>query len=193
MKPQEITDKLIELFGAGAVETTQPDAWQVETPQLRLLVLLSQDQSWLRLLIPIASSQEAQPFLEQLLEANFDDTQETRYALNQNVLWGVFQHSCETLAPDDFSAAVARLVSLRQEGLSNTFNQLADSRIRQIIKVAKQQGQSLEATLQTLDRFYREGLMGDLDQGASSREQVLVAWQRQLERLWPEVEPEAGE
>lgn len=192
MKSDEITNQLIELFGAAAVETKQPDAWQVETPQLRLLVLLSQDQSWLRLLIPIASSQEAQPFLEQLLEANFDDTQETRYALNQNVLWGVFQHNCESLEPDDFSAAVARLVSLRQQGLSNTFNQLADSRIRQIIKVAKQQGQSLEATLQTLDRFYREGLMGDLEQGASSREQVLVAWQRQLERLWSEVEPEAG-
>ncbi|HEY9601571.1 MAG TPA: hypothetical protein V6C85_08175 [Allocoleopsis sp.] len=188
MKPQEITHKLIELFGEAAVETTPPDAWQVETPQLRLLVLLSQDLSWLRLLIPIASSQEAQPFLEQLLEANFDETQQTRYALNQNVLWGVFQHNCESLAPDDFSAAVTQLVSLRQQGLSHTFNQLAESRIREIIKVAKQQGQSLEATLQTLDRFYREGLMGDLEQGASSREQVLAAWQHQLERLWPEVE-----
>lgn len=189
MKPQEIADKLTELFGAAAVQTTQPDAWQVETPQLRLLVLLSQDHSWLRLLIPIAPDQDAQPFLEQLLEANFDDTQETRYALNQNVLWGVFQHNCETLRSEDFSAAIARLVSLRQQGLSSSFNQFADSRIRQIIKAAKQQGQSLEATLQTLDRFYQEGLMGDLDQGTESREQVLAAWQRQLERLWPEVEP----
>ena len=188
MRPEEIADQLTEIFGAAAITVTQPDAWQVDPPQLRLLVLLSQDQSWLRLLIPIAPVQEAQPFLEQLLEANFDDTQETRYALNQNVLWGVFQHNRETLDPKDFSVAVGRLVSLRQQGLSNIFNQLADSRIRQIIKAAKQQGQSLEATLQTLDRFYREGIMGDLDQGKESREQVLAAWQRQLERLWPEVE-----
>jgi hypothetical protein len=189
MKPEEIANKLTELFGAAAVQTTQPGAWQVETPQLRLLVLLSEDQSWLRLLIPIAPAQEAQPFFEQLLEANFDESQETRYALNQNVLWGVFQHKCESLDPEDFSAAVARLVSLRQQGLGQSFNQLVDSRIRQIIQAAKQQGQTLEATLQTLDRFYREGLMGDLEQGQESREQVLAAWQRQLERLWPEVEP----
>src|SRR4028118_2160052 len=122
MKPEEIANKLTELFGAAAVQMTESSAWQVETPQLRLLVLLSEDQSWLRVLIPIAPAQDAQPFVEQLLEANFDDTQETRYALNQNVLWGVFQHSCETLYKEDFSAAVARLVSLSQQGLTNSFN-----------------------------------------------------------------------
>lgn len=189
MKPQEITDKLTELFGAATVQTTQQDAWQVETPQFRLLVLLSEDRSWLRILIPIASAVEAQPFVEQLLEANFDETQETRYALNQNVLWAVFQHNCESLVPDDFSAAVARLLALSQQGLTSRFDQFVDKRIRQIIQAAKQQGQSLEATLQTLDRFYREGLMGDLEQGAESREQVLAAWQRQLEKLWSEIEP----
>lgn len=189
MKPEEIADKLTELFGAAAVRMTEPGAWQVETPELRLLVLLSQDDSWLRVLTPIAPEQEAQPFLEQLLEANFDQTQETRYALNQNVLWGVFQHNRETLTVEDFSAAIARLVFLRQQGLASTFNQLIESRIRQIIQGAKRIGQSLEATIQTLDRFYREGLMGDLDQDQQSREQVLEAWRRQLERLWSEVEP----
>lgn len=189
MKPKEITDKLTELFGTAAIQTTQPGTWQVETPQLRLLVLLSENQSWLRILIPIAPALEAQPFFEQLLEANFDDTQETRYALNQNVLWGVFQHNCETLDAEDFSEAVARLLSLRHRGLDESFDQLVDSRIRQIIQAAKQQGQSLEATLQTLDRFYREGLMGDLEQGQESREQVMQAWQRRLETLWPQVEP----
>lgn len=184
MKPEEITDTLAELFGATTIQITPPNAWQVDTPQLRLLVLLSEDQSWLRILIPIASAQDAQPFFEQLLEANFDDTQETRYAINQNVLWGVFQHNRESLDPKDFSAAVARLVTLRQQGLSNSFDQLAEGNIRQIIQAAKQQGQSLEATLQTLDRFYREGLMGDLDQDAQSREQVLAAWRRRLESLW---------
>jgi hypothetical protein len=189
MKPEEIADQLTELFGAAAVLTAEPGAWQVEIPEGRLLVLLSQDQSWLRILIPIAPAQEAQAFLEQLLTANFDETQETRYALSQNVLWGVFQHNSKTLDPEDLSAAVARLISLRQRGLTSSFNQLVDGRIREIIRVAKQQGQSLEATLQTLDRFYREGLMGDLDQGSESREQVLATWQRQLERLWSEVEP----
>jgi hypothetical protein len=188
MNPQEITPILTNLFGAAAVQMTESSAWQVETPELRLLVLLSQDQSWLRILTPIAPAADAQPFFAQLLEANFDDTQETRYALHQNVLWGVFQHSIESIKPEDFSAAVTRLVLLRQQGLTPSFDQLVDNRIRQIIQAAKQQGQSLESTLQTLDRFYREGLLGNLEQTAESREQVLAAWQRRLEELWPEVE-----
>jgi len=189
MNPEEIADKLTELFGAAAVQITEPGVWQVETPELRLLVLLSQDQSWLRILTPIAPAAEAQPFVEQLLEANFDETQETRYALKQNVLWGVFQHNRQSLTPEDLKAAIARLVVLHQQSLTSSFDRLVESRIGQIIRAAKRQGQSLEATLQTLDRFYREGLMGDLEQGSESREQVLAAWQRQLERLWSEVEP----
>jgi len=70
MKPEEITVKLTELFNSQAVQQVESGTWQVETPQLRVLILLSSDQSWLRILVPIASAQEAQPFLEQLLEAN---------------------------------------------------------------------------------------------------------------------------
>lgn len=137
---------------------------------------------------PYYVSSSSSTLFEQILEANFDDTQEVRYAMHQSVLWGVFQHNRESLERDDFSAAIARLISLHQSGLSDLFNQLTENRIRQIIRVAKQQGQSLEATLQNLDRFYAEGLLGDPEQGAESREQLLAAWQRQLERLWSEVE-----
>lgn len=187
MTPEEIVGTLTKSFAPAAVATIAPGSWQVETPDFRLLVLLSDDQSWLRVLLPIMSAQAAQPFVEQLLEANFDDTQEVRYALHQGVVWGVFQHSRESLGERDFTDAIARLVSLHQRGLSDVFNQLVESRIRQIIQAAKQQGQSLEATLQNLDRFYEEGILGELEQGAESREQVLAAWRRQLERLWPEV------
>ncbi len=188
MKPEEITNTLKELFSAASVETHSPGLWQVEAPGMRLLVLLSDDQSWLRTLVPIAPYEEAQPFVEQVLEANFDTTQETRYALHQGLLWVVFQHSRESLTQEDFRTAIARLVSLHQVGLSNFFKQLVEARITQIIRVAKQQGQSLQATLQTLERFYEEGLMGEMERGAESREAALEAWRRQLERLWPEVD-----
>lgn len=184
MKPEEISTCLQELFDPETMQLASPGVWQIETTSLRILVLLSEDQSWLRILVPIAAAQEAEPFFQQLLEANFDDTQETRYALNQNVLWGVFQHNLEHLDPKDLIAAIGRLVALKQQGLSNSFDQFADSQIRQIIQASKQQGQSLEATLLTLDRFYREGLLGDLDQDASSREQILAAWRNRLESLW---------
>ena len=188
MTPDDITNALTQLFGATA-QRLEPEAWQVETAKFRLLVLLSQDHTWLRMLVPIAPAQEAQDLIEQLLEANFDVTQETRYALHQDVLWGVFQHRLESLVAVDFAAAIEGLQSLREQGLSKPFSDLVEVRIRQIIQIAKRQGQSLESTLQTLNHFYEEGVMGSLAQKATGREEVLAAWKRQLERLWSEVQP----
>ncbi|MDZ8071033.1 MAG: hypothetical protein RMY64_36350 [Nostoc sp. DedQUE08] len=186
MTPEEVAATLTELFDTSAVTTTAPGSWQVDTPTFRLLVLLSEDNTWLRVLLPILPIQEAQPFLEQFLEANFDDTQEVRYALYERVIWGVFQHNIDTLVSADLSNAINRLLSLHQARLDNVFNQLIESRIRQIIQAAKQQGQSLQATMQSLERFYAEGMMGEINQTSQGREEVLTAWRRQLERLWNE-------
>ncbi|MDZ7963805.1 MAG: hypothetical protein RM368_02350 [Nostoc sp. DedSLP03] len=186
MTPEEIAATLTELFDPSAVTTTAPGSWQVDTPTFRLLVLLSEDNTWLRVLLPILPIQEAQPFLEQFLEANFDDTQEVRYALYERVIWGVFQHHSKTLVSADLSNAINRLLSLHQARLDNVFNQLVESRIRQIIQAAKQQGQSLQATMQSLERFYAEGMMGEINQTSQGQEEVLTAWRRQLERLWNE-------
>jgi hypothetical protein len=185
MTPQDITRELITFFGE-TVQVSEPDFWQIETGKTRLLVLLSEDQSWLRSLVSITSAEEAQPYLVQLLESNFDETQEVRYALYENVLWAVFQHSLASLTVEDFQGAIARLISLQQKGLFDRFNQLAEEQVRQIISAAKQNGQSLEITLQTLDRFYQEGVLGDIDDPSQDRNQILAAWQYQLERLWNE-------
>lgn len=185
MIPSELSTELTTLFGAAAAQLA-PGSWQVDTPDFRLLVLLSDDESWLRLLVAIAPAQDAQPFFEQLLEANFDLTQEARYALQQGVLWAVFQHGLSGLTIADFRAAMQRLIDLRLKGLDECFNRLIENRVRQIIRAAKQQGQSLEMTLQTLDRFYQEGLMGDMTAGTQAREDTLSAWRYQLERLWDE-------
>lgn len=184
MTPQEVASTLVQLFEPGAITTIAPGSWQVESANFRILVLLSEDQSWLRVLLPIISAQVAQPFMEQFLEANFDETQEVRYALHQGVVWGVYQHSRASLEQNDLAQAIARLISLHQTGLTGVFNQLVETRIGQIVQTAKQQGQTLEATLQTLDRFYEEGILGDLEQSSESREQTLAAWRQQLERLW---------
>ena len=188
MTLDELTATLNVLFGEQ-VQTLSAGSFQIEMPQFRLLVLLSDDQSWLRVLVPITPAQDAEPYWEQLLESNFDLTQEARYALHQGVLWVVFQHSLSGLSIEDLQSAVQRLISLQQEGLDVLFNTFAEKRIRQIVQAAKRQGQSLEATMQTLDRFYQEGIMGDLAMGSQSRSNTMEAWQRQLRRLWDEVEP----
>jgi hypothetical protein len=187
MTPEEISSTITELFAAATVTAIAPGSWQIETSSFRLLVLLSEDDTWLRVLLPIMPLSEAKPFLEQFLEANFDETQEVRYAIYDGVIWAVFQHNSGTLANADFTNAIARLISLHQAGLDNVFNRLVETRIEQIIKAAKQQGQSLQATMQNLERFYAEGLLGEIDQNAETRSQIIAAWQRQLERLWDEI------
>ncbi|MCV3216426.1 hypothetical protein OGM63_23420 [Plectonema radiosum NIES-515] len=189
MKSDEIAVTLTDLFGEAAVSAIALGSWQVETSGFRLLVLLSEDNTWLRVLLPIVPVQEAQPLLEQLLKANFDETQEVRYAVYEGVVWGVFHHNSNTLVSADLEGAIKRLVSLYEAGLDDVFNQLIESRIRQIILAAKQQGQSLQATMQTLERFYAEGLLGEIEQTSEAQAEVIAAWQRQLERLWNEVEP----
>jgi len=187
MTSEEIAATLTELFGTQEVNTIAPGSWQVDSSAFRLLVLLSEDQTWLRVLLPIMPLQEAETFLTQFLEANFDETQETRYAIYDGVVWGVYHHNSGTLVSADFANAIARLVSLHKSGLSDVFNRFIENRLRQIIKAAKQQGQSLQATMQNLERFYAEGLMGEINQSATDREQVLATWRYQLERLWNEI------
>lgn len=186
MTPDEITTTLTALFPDG-VEAQPPETWQVRTDRSRLLVLASADQSWLRVLVSIAPASDAEPFAAQLLEANFDDTQETRYALHQDVLWGVYQHALPSLTTVDFEGAIARLMVLRDRGIGDSFSRFAETQIRQIVQAAKQQGQSMETTLQTLERFYQEGVMGDIDQSPEERESVMDAWRYQLKRLWNET------
>jgi hypothetical protein len=188
MTPEEIAGTLTELFGAADVVALAPGSWQIDTAKFRLLILLSEDNTWLRILLPIVPIAQAQPFLAQFLGANFDDTQEVRYAVHDEVVWGVYQHNSDTLMVADFSSAIVQLVSLHEAGLNDVFNQLIESRIRQIIQAAKQQGQSLPATMQNLERFYAEGLLGEMSQTSEAREEVLTAWRRQLERLWNEIE-----
>jgi hypothetical protein len=186
MQPHEITPFLTEIFGSN-IQILDMEAWQVSTPEFRLLVLLSEDQTWLRALIPIAAEPEIQGILPELLTANFDLTQEARYALHEQVLWGVFQHNLVRLTAEDFSSALGRLVAMQQRGLAECFNLVIEKQIRKIIQTAKRQGQSLESTLQNLDRLYQEGVMGELSQSRQSQEEILAAWRFQLERLWPQV------
>ncbi|BAY21597.1 hypothetical protein NIES2100_13530 [Calothrix sp. NIES-2100] len=188
MTPEEIAGTLTKLFGTASVGAIAPGSWQVETANFRLLVLLTEDDTWLRVLLPIVPVAAAQPFLEQFLEANFDETQEVRYALYQGVMWGVFQHNSATLVSADLSSAIARLIALHEAGLNGVFNRLIENRIRQIVQAAKQQGQSLQSTMQNLERFYTEGLLGEIEQTQEAREQVLAVWRYQLERMWNEIE-----
>lgn len=184
MTPDDVTAALQETFGEAAT-FSPPDAWQVEKEEMRLLVISS--DPWLRLMTPIAPMEEAKAFLAQILEANFDQTQEARYATHQGILWGLVQYDFELLEKPLFERAIAQLTDLKAQGLNVFFNRIMEAQITQIITAAKLQGQSLEDTIRTLDRFYSEGVMGEMGE-AEYQQKAMSAWRNQLERLWPTVD-----
>jgi hypothetical protein len=191
MQIQDINQTLRSTYGE-ALQSPEVGLWQVETDHYRLLVLLSEDQSWLRMMVPIVPAAEAEPFWRELLRSNFDDTGEVRYGLHQEVVWAVFQHALPSLTTEDFMAAIAKLISLQEAGLSDCFERFLDEQVSLIVQAAKQQRMSLDATLQNLDRFYQEGVMGNLNDSPEARAATLTAWRNRLERLWPTIEPPAA-
>ena len=183
MTPEDIQAFLTNRFST-TLKIVDADSYQVETPEYRLLIILSAQQSWVRTLIPIAPAADASAFIEEFLSANFDDTLETRYALQQGVLWTVWQHSVAGLTSEDFSTAIDRSIELKRVGIDRAFQDFATKQVQAIVSIAKQRGDTLEQTMQTLDRFYAEGVMGDLGATEDTRKEMMTAWQQQLERLW---------
>jgi hypothetical protein len=186
MNIPELQSVLTQKFG-DSFSILAEESYQIDTPEFRMLVIFADELTWLRILIPISPAADAMSFLEELLSANFDTTLDLRYALHQNVLWGVFQHSVAGLTADDFSQTIDRLIDLKQQGVDRVFHEFVTKRVREIIAIAKQRGDTLDQTIQTLDRFYAEGVMGDLGSSESVRQEMMSAWRAQLTRLWEEA------
>ncbi|BAW95782.1 hypothetical protein NIES970_06950 [[Synechococcus] sp. NIES-970] len=188
MTPDAISATLAEFFPDAKINHTDGKTWKIHQVQTRLhvLVSLSSDGQMLRVFIPIATQEEAAPYYLQLLEGNFNENKLVRYAMNQNLLWGVFKYPLQHLSASIFQQVLTEMLALHRQGLSAFFNQLAEEKVREIIRAAKSQGQTIEQTMQTITRFYEEGMMGDLDQKPRQQRQALLAWQYQLEKLWQE-------
>ena len=184
MTPDDVTTALTAKFGEAA-QHSPPDAWQIETDDNRLLVISTGD--WLRIMAPVMPIAEAQPFLAKMLEANFDRTQEARYAFYEDVVWALVQCDFEHLTPPLFEQAIDTVLTLRSQGADIFFSEILEGQLTQIITAAKLQGHSLEDTMKTLDRLYSEGVMGEMGE-SEYQKNAMASWRRQLERLWPTVD-----
>lgn len=173
----------------GTLTEVAPGQWQLESEHSRLLVLTNPERDWLRMMVPIAPEQEALPFAKELLQASFDRTRETRFALQEGVLWGMYQHRLSTVTGDDLLAALQQLETLRAGGLQTAFDDLIETKMRQIVAVLSEQGKSLEDAFQTLERLYEEGVLGSMQASREDRDSMLQAWRAKLSRIWQETNP----
>lgn len=188
MTPEAVSQALRDFFPEAQVDQTENKTWKIHQPEARfhLLVSLSKDQKLLRVFVPIAPQSEAEPYFAQLLEHNFSENKLARYSLNQSLLWGAFKYPIESLDKTVFDQALEELQKLHKQSLNSFFNELAEDKVREIVTAAKAQGQTMEMTMQTITRFYEEGVMGGLDQEPRQRQKALLAWQYQLQQLWDE-------
>ncbi|MGB3789791.1 MAG: hypothetical protein WA949_17400, partial [Phormidesmis sp.] len=124
MTPDDLTSALTDRFGEAA-RHAPPDAWQVETEKMRLIAIAN--PPLLKLMTPIMPIAEAQSFITQMLEANFDQTQEARYAFHQNVVWGVSQLDFETLTPPLLERAINQLAEMKSQGAEIFFSRLMEA------------------------------------------------------------------
>ncbi len=188
MTPDTVTQVLSDFFPDAQIDQPDRKTWKVHKPEERfhLLVSTSKDGKYLRAFVPIAPQNEAEPYYEKLLEYNFSENKLVRYAVNQGLMWGAFKYPIGILEPQQLHEALEELQGLHKQNLSPFFNQLAEDKVREIVAAAKAQGQTMEMTMQTISRFYDEGIMGGLDQDPRQQQQALIAWQYQLERLWNE-------
>lgn len=190
MTPDEITQALQDFFPTAKLNHSNEKTWKIHAVETRfhLLVSISEEGNLLRVFVPIAPQDEADPYLPQIMEYNFNENKLVRYAYSQNLLWGAFKYPIENLEIAQFHQALTELIALHKQGLNPFFNELAEGKVREIIAAAKAQGQTMAMTMQTITRFYQEGIMGGLDQDPRQQQKALLAWRYQLERLWDETD-----
>ncbi|AFY38288.1 hypothetical protein Lepto7376_1978 [[Leptolyngbya] sp. PCC 7376] len=189
MTPDAVTQVLTNVFPDAQINQPDRTTWKVHHAEKRfhLLVNTSKNGEMLRVFVPIAPQKDAEPYYEKLLEQNFDENKLVRYAISQNMIWGAFKYPIGILEAAQLQQALEELIELHKKNLRPFFNELAENKVREIVAAAKAQGQTMEMTMQTITRFYQEGVMGGLDQEPRQRQQALIAWQYQLERLWNET------
>lgn len=106
----------------------QPGLWEFEYQGRQIFLLIDTSAGLVSLTTPVVGLDQlsAKPnfdeaqFFEKLLKANYLMTQETRFALNHNIVWLTYVHPVDSLVEQDISRALDRLVKTASQALEST-------------------------------------------------------------------------
>ena len=94
---------------AEALDTT----WQFVVDELDALLVYDTGADRMRVIIPIVETAAIPPEqITRLMQANFDSALDARYAIAQDMLWGVFIHPLSSLTDEDFVLGVGQTVNI---------------------------------------------------------------------------------
>ena len=103
------------------ISRIDPDAegnagrWRIIYDKLELFVMTDEKADRMRIMTPIDKAEGLEKeALVRMMQANFDAALDSRYAIANGVLWGVFIHPLASLTDKDFFSGVAQTLAVRK-------------------------------------------------------------------------------
>lgn len=89
------------------------NGWQFQLGERIVIVVTDPLAERMRIISPIAAAEQLTPELvERLMQANYDSALDARYAIAQNLLWGVFIHELTSLNEKEFLSGLLQVVNI---------------------------------------------------------------------------------
>ena len=87
--------------------------WQFTLAKHQVFVITDPIAERMRIMVPIGDAKAlSEPLLTRLMQANFDSALDARYAVAQDVLWGVFIHPLTSLDEKGFVSGLAQAIAV---------------------------------------------------------------------------------
>ena len=87
--------------------------WQFTLAKHQVFVITDPVAERMRIMVPIGDAKAlSEPLLTRLMQANFDSALDARYAVAQDVLWGVFIHPLTSLDEKGFVSGLAQAIAV---------------------------------------------------------------------------------
>jgi len=107
-------DRLGQLIGKIDAEASrQGNVWQFQYQQQEMLAIFDEQADRMRIVTPIApASLLDSKLMKRLLQANYDAALDARYAVGNDIIWGVFVHPLSVLDEGQLASAVFQVLSV---------------------------------------------------------------------------------
>ena len=101
---------------AVAREVTRGEGhWTLQHRNVPVLVYAHEGHDRMRVVTPVASVAELSPDdLWTLLEANYSKALDARYAIGDDLVWGLFVHPLSSLTREELASALDQVVALKK-------------------------------------------------------------------------------
>ncbi len=94
------------------VKSLRKGVWNFTIEKLPVIIVTDIKNNRMRILVPVRKANELSvEQLKRIMQANFDTTLDSRYAIAKNILWATYIHSLSTLHERQFISGIGQTVN----------------------------------------------------------------------------------